>query len=129
MRSIRLFNFLTWLIAAVWLLNGLLAKLLHLVSRHEAIVTRILGPAYAGPLTRLIGVAEMVVAGWVLSRYRPRLCAAAQLVLVATMNALEFFLAPDLLLWGHLNSVFALLFMGVVYYHGFRLAPSPARPV
>ena len=128
MNRARLSTILRYLLAAVWLLNGLFCKLLHLVPRHEAIVARILGPTYAAPLTRLIGVAEIIMAAWVLSRYRPQLNAAAQIALVGSMNLLEFWLAPDLLLWGRFNSLFALLLMGVVYIYGFRLAPAPTLP-
>ena len=53
---------LTFLIAFVWLANGLLCKLLLLVPRHAAIVARILGPAYASTLTRLIGLGEIGMA-------------------------------------------------------------------
>lgn len=105
-------------IAAVWMGNGLLAKLLHLVPRHEAIVARILGPAYAGPLTRLIGLAEIGLGLWVLSGRWPRPTAALQIGLVLTMNALERWLAPDLLLWGPFNFAFALLFALVVFWWG-----------
>ncbi|SDX36064.1 DoxX-like family protein [Hymenobacter psychrophilus] len=105
-------------IAAVWLANGLLCKVLHLVPRHEAIVARILGPAYAGPLTRLIGMAEIGLGLWVLTGRRPRPTAALQIGLVLTMNALELWLAPDLLLWGPLNFAFALLFALVVFWWG-----------
>ncbi len=37
------------------------------------------------------------------------------------MNVLEFFLAPDLLLWGKLNIVFAAALIAIVYYHKFIL--------
>ena len=108
-------------LAGVWLVNGLLCKVLHLVPRHEAIVARILGPTYAAPLTLLIGLAEIGLALWVLSGRWKRWNAALQIALVLTMNALEFWLASDLLLWGRLNLVFAGLFALVVYYYGFRL--------
>ena len=98
--------------------------MLHLVPRHEAIVARILGPEYAAPLTRLIGLAEIGMAVWVLSGRWVRLNAAAQVALVLVMNALECWLAPDLLLWGRLNLVFAVLFSVLVYSYGFRLCPS-----
>ncbi|QKG56730.1 hypothetical protein GKZ68_08910 [Hymenobacter sp. BRD128] len=123
-----LYRALTYFIALVWLANGLLGKVLNLVPRHAAIVARILGPAYAGPLTRLIGLAEIGMAVWLLSGIRRRWCVLAQLALVTTMNALEFRLAPDLLLWGRANAVFASLFVGLLYYYEFRLPhPSPAR--
>ena len=125
-----MYRLLTYLFALVWLINGLLCKLLHLVPRHEAIVARILGPAHAGPLTRLIGLAEIGMAVWLLSGIRRRWCVLAQMVLVATMNTLEFWLAPDLLLWGRANALFAGLFVGLLYYYEFvlpRPTPTPAR--
>ena len=50
---------ITYLIALVWLANGLLCKVLLLVPRHAAIVARILGPTHAEVLTRLIGLSEI----------------------------------------------------------------------
>ncbi len=113
-------HLLTYLIALVWLANGLLCKVLLLVPRHAAIVARILGPAHAGVLTRLIGVGEIGIAVWVLSGIRPRWCAWAQIALILSMNTLEAVLAPDLLLWGRLNAVFAVLFCGLIYFHCLR---------
>lgn len=104
-------------IAAVWAVNGLLAKLLHLMPRHEQIVARILGPTYAAPLTRLIGVGELLIAAWVASGRWPGLSVAAQVGLILTMNALEFALAPDLLLWGRANLLFAGLFSGFIVWN------------
>ena len=115
---------LTWLIATVWLANGLLCKVLNLVPRHQQIVARILGAEYAQPLTVLIGISEIGMAVWVLSRLFIRLSAALQIAIVLTMNVIEFSLAPDLLLWGRLNIVFAILFSALVYYNAFVLAPS-----
>ncbi|WP_437362425.1 DoxX-like family protein [Olivibacter jilunii] len=112
---------LNYPIAMVWLVNGLLCKVLNVTPRHEQIVGRILGHEYAKPLTVLIGFAEIAMAVWVLARLKPRLNAITQMVLVASMNILEFILAPDLLLWGRLNIVFALMFVGLVYYNEFIL--------
>jgi uncharacterized membrane protein YphA (DoxX/SURF4 family) len=113
-------RFFSYLIALVWLANGLLCKVLMLVPRHAAIVARILGPEHASLLTRLIGVGEIGMAAWVLSGYRPRWCARAQIALVLSMNALESWLAPDLLLWGRANAFFAGLFCLLIYAHTFR---------
>ncbi|MFN4085950.1 MAG: DoxX-like family protein [Spirosomataceae bacterium] len=112
---------LTFLIATVWLANGLLCKVLYLVPRHEQIVARILGEDYSKTLTVLIGLSEVVMAIWVLTRFKTKFNAITQITVVATMNILEFILVPDLLLWGRLNSVFALLFIGLVYYNEFVL--------
>jgi hypothetical protein len=116
---------LRYAIAAVWLVNGLLCKVLYLVPRHEAIVARILGPEYAAPLTRLIGFAEIGMGIWVLSGRWLKLNVAAQIALVISMNVLEFWLASDLLLWQHLNIVFAGLFVLLLYYYGWVLTPTP----
>jgi hypothetical protein len=114
-------NILTFFIAAVWLVNGLICKVLNLVPRHEQIVARILGSEHSRTLTVLIGLSEIVMVIWILTRFKPRLNAIAQMTVVATMNILEFVLVPDLLLWGRLNSFFALLFIMLVYYHEFVL--------
>ncbi len=120
-------RFLVYATATVWLVSGLLAKVLGLVPRHQEIVARILGPDHAGVLTRLIGLGEIGVAAWILSRLAPRWCAAVQIGLVLVMNALEAVLAPDLLLWGRWNAGFAVLFAGLVYYSEFVLRPRLAH--
>ena len=95
--------------------------MLHLVPRHEQIVARILGEEYSKPLTVCIGVLEIGMAIWILTKYKSTLNAMVQMLIVATMNGLEFSLVPDLLLWGRFNLVFALLFIGIVYYNEFVL--------
>lgn len=112
---------LTLLIATVWLANGLLCKVLNLVPRHELIVARILGNSYARPLTILIGLSEIIMAIWTLTKFQSKLNAIAQMAIVATMNVIEFMLAPDLLLWGKFNAFFPFLFILLVYYNEFVL--------
>jgi hypothetical protein len=112
---------LTHLIAIVWLANGLFCKVLNLVPRHHEIVARILGDDYAYILTLLIGLAEIFMSIWILSKIKTRLNAITQIAVVAVMNILEFFLVPELLLWGKLNSIFAFLFILAVYYNEFYL--------
>lgn len=116
MKSNRILNFL---IAAVWLINGLVCKVLNLVPRHQQIVARVIGAAHAGVLTRLIGAAEIAMGIWILSGIKPRLNAITQAVIIASMNTLEFLLAPDLLLWGRFNALFAFLFVLLVLYNEF----------
>ena len=106
---------LTILIALVWLMNGLFCKVLGLTPRHEAIVARILGSDYAHPLTILIGLSEVIMAVWVLSKFKPKLNTLAQIILVVTMNILETILVPDLLLWGHWNLLWAVTFCFIVW--------------
>ncbi|MCB0478997.1 MAG: DoxX-like family protein [Crocinitomicaceae bacterium] len=121
MKNNNLHKVLILLISTVWLLNGLFCKVLNLVPRHEQIVARILGRDYSRPLTILIGLSEIIMAVWVISKFKSKLNAITQILIVATMNILEFILAPDLLLWGRINSMFALLFIGIVYYNEFVL--------
>ena len=112
---------LNYLIAAVWLANGLFCKVLNLVPRHQEIVARITGSIHAGVLTRLIGLAEIAMAIWILSGFRSKLNAITQAVIIATMNSLEYMLAPDLLLWGRFNALYAFLFILVILVNEFYL--------
>jgi len=117
----NLHRVLNIIIATIWLVNGLVCKVLNLVPRHEQIVGQILGSTYSRMLTIAIGISEIVMAIWVISKFKSRINAITQISIVAVMNLLEFILVPELLLWGKLNSFFALLFIGVVYYYEFIL--------
>jgi len=119
MTMTRIYKILTYCIATVWIVNGLFCKVLNLVPRHEQIVARILGDDHSRLLTILIGLSEIIMAVWILSSYKTKLSAIAQITIVATMNTLEFILVPDLLLWGKLNSLFAFIFILVVYFNEF----------
>ena len=121
MKSKQLSIILTYVIAFVWIANGLFCKVLNLVPRHQEIVARILGDDYARPLTFLIGISEVIMAIWILSGYKSKWNAWTQIGVVGLMNTLEFILVPDLLLWGKLNSVFAFMFILVVYFQEFKL--------
>lgn len=121
--QIKTHKIFRYLIAAVWLINGLFCKLLNLAPRHEEIVRRILGGEYSVFLTRTIGAAEIFMMLWILSGIKSRLNAATQILIVAAMNVLEFFLAPDLLLFGRANAVVAAAFIAVIYVNEFYLKP------
>ena len=110
---------LNYFIAAVWIINGLFCKVLNLVPRHQEIVARILGNDHARLLTIAIGISETAMAAWILSGIKRRLNAITQIIIIATMNALEFILVPDLLLWGRFNALFALLFILLIFYNEF----------
>ena len=114
-------------LALVWLVNGFICKVLNLVPRHEAIVARILGEEHAVLFTKLIGVGEIIIGLWVLSGKYRRLNAVIQIILILGMNMIEYFLAPDLLLWGRLNLVFALLFIMLIGWmeFGYRKTSLP----
>ena len=114
-------NWLHYFTAAVWMINGLFCKTLNLVPRHQEIVDRILNTDNARLLTLFIGLAETGMAAWILSGIRKRLNTVLQIVLIATMNTIEFILAPDLLLWGRANAIFAFVFIILIYYNEFRV--------
>jgi len=108
----------------VWLINGLVCKLLDLVPRHREIVARILGGEHSLALTRAIGLSEVLMALWIFSGIFGRVNAVTQIVIVLTMNIIEQFLAPDLLLFGRLNGAFALLFVLLIYYREFHMTEN-----
>ena len=117
----RIHSLVNFCIALVWLVNGLFCKILNFVPRHQAIVAKILGEEYARTFTVFIGFSELIMAVWILTGFKSRLTALLQILVVATMNVLEFFLAPELLSWGRLNLLFALVFCIIVYFNEFHL--------
>ena len=114
----------TAFIALVWLINGLFCKVLNLAPRHQLIVSRILGAAHAAAFTRIIGILEIGMCVWVLSGFWSAACAWLQILLVAVMNAIEFFLARDLLLFGKVNALIALFFIFLIYFNTFMLSAT-----
>lgn len=114
-------RFITYSIAAVWFINGLLCKVLNLVPRHQLIVGQILGDDHSRSLTILIGLSEIGMAIWILTGLWRRINAITQILIIVTMNVLEFVLVPDLLLWGKANSIFAFLFILLIFYNEFYL--------
>ncbi|MDB5133593.1 MAG: hypothetical protein JWP37_196 [Mucilaginibacter sp.] len=122
-----MYKALTYLIAAVWFVNGFLCKILNLVSRHELIVSRILGTEHAALFTKSIGVAEVLMGVWIISGIKHRLNALVQIVIILTMNVIEFTLAPDLLLWGRANLAFAILFVVLICVNEFALRKKMAK--
>lgn len=117
----KLHKIFTYLIAIVWIANGFFCKVLNLIPRHQQIVSEILDETYAREFTFLIGISEVVMAFWILSGIKSKINAFLQILIVATMNILEFMLVPDLLLWGKANSIFAGLFIIFVYVTEFIL--------
>ena len=112
---------INYFIATVWVANGLFCKVLNLVPRHQQIVANILGDDYSQPLTILIGLSEIGMSIWILSGLWTRLNAATQILVIATMNVLEFVLVPHLLMWGKANAIFAFMFILLIYYNEFHL--------
>ena len=127
--KILLHRIINYCIAAVWLINGLICKVLNLVSRHQQIVARIAGNEHAAVLTKAIGLSEILMALWVIGSFKSKFCAIMQMVIVAAMNIIEFFLVPDLLLFGKINSLVALFFIAVIYFNEFLLGKETVQQV
>ena len=115
---------LTLATAAVWLLFGVWFKVFGMVPRHKLIVAAVLGEAGAGPVTVLIGAAEIAMSLWILSGIYPRACAAVQSIAIATMNGLELSLARDLLLAPILMICINTVFLIVVWYCALKTPPA-----
>jgi hypothetical protein len=112
---------ITYFIAAIWIVNGLFCKVLGLIPRHELIVARILGDDHSKLLTIIIGISELFMAAWIVNGRKSRLNAMTQIAAVVTMNTIEFILAPDLLLWGRFNALFAAMLVILIYYNEYHL--------
>ncbi|MEA2710390.1 MAG: hypothetical protein QOF78_2991 [Phycisphaerales bacterium] len=89
------------IVASVWLYHGLVNKLLHAEPRHLRIVQSV--PGFDGTTGErvliAIGVAEVLIAIWILSGVRARTCALVQTVALLAMNATELTFARGHLLW------------------------------
>jgi uncharacterized membrane protein YphA (DoxX/SURF4 family)/SAM-dependent methyltransferase len=105
------------LVASVWLYHGLVNKLLDGEPRHLAIVQAV--PGLAGTageaVLALVGVAEVLLAAWVLSGVLPRTCAAAQALFLLPMSALELAFARQHLLWPAMLVPLNLLFLWLAW--------------
>ena len=117
----EMYKILIYLISTVWIINGLFCKVLNLVPRHEQIVSRVIGRNYSHQLTILIGILEILMVLWILSNIKPKLNVIFQIIIVTSMNLLEFLIASDLLLWGRFNSLFAIIFILIVYFNHFYI--------
>jgi DoxX-like family len=120
----KIYTALNYIIALIWFSNGLFCKVFKLVPRHEVIVTRILGFEYSSEITILIGFSEIIMSFWIISKFKSKLNVILQITIISTMNVLEYFLAPDLLLWGKFNALFAFLLTIIIYANEFFLKPK-----
>lgn len=120
-------TFFRYFYALVWVVNGLLCKIFNLVPRHQLIVERILKTDEPRLFTIIIGIAECFMGVWIILNYKQKLSAMLQIITIATMNIIEFILAPDLLLWGKFNALFAFLFILLIYYTEFKLFKQSAH--
>lgn len=104
----------------LWIINGLFCKILDLVPRHQEIVARIFNEKLSFYFTPIIGIGEIVIALLILFYYPKKWLVYGQILLILTMNCIELLLAKDLLLWGVLNGVFALVFCFLLFTLNYR---------
>ncbi|WP_442915969.1 DoxX-like family protein [Leptospira sp. GIMC2001] len=104
------------------MINGVYCKICNFVPRHQEIVSRILGETVARPITVLIGFGEMILAICFLAKWHHRMIIWLQILLVLTMNTIEFILARDLLLFGGYNFIFASIFIIMLIYYDILLS-------
>lgn len=110
--------------ASVWIVFGLVFKVMHLLPRHETIVAAVIGPAWAAPATVAVGIAEAGLGVWILSARWPLPCALAQTMAIVAMNLLELARARE-----HLLSPVAMVCANTVFLGlGWYLAVHTARP-
>jgi DoxX-like protein len=92
-----------WLIhvavAAVWLYEGIWCKLLGGEPNQARVVGAVpqLGPRFGAPFLKILGIVEVVLALWVLSRLAPVVCAFAQTVLLVALNTGGLLFARELI--------------------------------
>ena len=120
--STTCYKLLNWMIASVWLINGLYCKVFGMVPRHREIVERILGEKFAHEFTFLIGLGEVCIAFAVILKPSKWLT-GFQIIMVITMNILELIMAHDLLLWGKYNLFFASIFALILFFNEYHLRP------
>jgi len=107
--------------ATVWFAFGLYGKILAQNGRHEQIIEQIFGVEDFSHLIKPFGVAEIFLGFWVMSGFYSKETAVLQIVLILSMNIIEQILAPDLLVFGRINLLFALCFALFIYYNEFIL--------
>ena len=87
-------------------------------------MARILGNDISFVAAKVIGALEICMFIWIISRKFSRLAAVSQIIIVLTMNIREFILVPDLLLFGRMNIIIALVFVSVIYLNEFIIKPK-----
>lgn len=110
----------TILIAGVWIFHGLYSKILNGIPRHKMIVGEILGETFADAAVIVIGVLEILLGCWVLSRLRRRLNATVQTLALVSMNTLEILLAREFLISAGGMVLLNLCFIALIWWWATR---------
>lgn len=103
---------LSLFVASVWVINGLVFKLLNVMPRHLEIVQSM--PGLGGDRGQIaiyfIGFGELLLAGWILGGLFPRTCAGFQTFILLLMNVLELVFAR-----GHLLTPLGLIPINLIF--------------
>ena len=111
-------------IGSVWVFHGLYSKIFDGIPRHRLIVGKILGAANAGIATKVIGLLELLLGVWAFTGWQPVGCAAVQTSAIVAMNALEIFIARELLISAIGMVILNLGFLSLVWHWVF-FTPKP----
>jgi|SRR6185503_14885439 len=111
-------------IGSVWVFHGLYSKIFDGIPRHRLIVGKILGAANAGMATKVIGLLELLLGLWAFTGWQPVGCAVVQTSAIVAMNALEIFIARELLISAIGMVILNLGFLSLVW-HWAIFAPKP----
>jgi hypothetical protein len=103
-------------IGSVWVFHGLYSKILNGIPRHRLIVGKILGDTHAGLATKVIGLLEVLLGVWAFTGWHPVACAAVQTAAIVSMNALEIYLARELLISAVGMAILNLGFLALVWH-------------
>jgi hypothetical protein len=85
-------------IGGVWMFHGLYSKILNGIPRHQLIVRKVLGDRFARPATKVIGCLEVLLGIWAFTGFARVECATVQTAAIVGMNALELFMAREVLI-------------------------------
>ncbi len=115
-------NIILLLQACIWIGFGILGK--FFTSRHTELMQEILEPYFHEYMPLILGVAEVILGLLILSGKWIKQTTILQIVLIIGMNSLEATIAPDLLLFGQFNFLFAILYSLIIFYTNFYLLPK-----
>lgn len=116
-----LYKILIYLQALIWFCFGLFGKLLPADGRHQQIIEEIFNLNGAGLVTNLIGIGEIGLAVWIITFRFTKLTVILQIILILTMNVIEYTFADGLLLWGKWNLIFSIGFSAMIGINEFLI--------
>ena len=76
-------------VAAVWLYEGLWCKVMGRVQSQVEVVKAVprFGPRFGATFLKVLGIAEIALAAWVVAGIAPGVCAITQTALLVVLNA------------------------------------------